>query len=211
MTRSKAASRDLSGGTVDGRPMKDQPGALRLPSTKVILLAAALITLLGIVMFAVTREATTTARVATSAPSRPAPAPPRPALTAAEEAYARALWPIHSEVKLGALRMAFAAINYQIRKIDRAELRERVEASREIYRKAEAHIRELEPPASLRTVHVDYLDALRLYQGSAAEMLRVFHDGREEHLLAAYPGTNEAGGKLLRISTVLWPGEYIPN
>ena len=62
---------------------------------------------MGFFVVALTRELTDVNRAAATSPggSRPAMATPRPALTAEEEAYAQALWPIHNEVKLGALRM----------------------------------------------------------------------------------------------------------
>ena len=65
---------------------------------------------------------------------------------------------------------------------------------------------DLEPPPSLRAVHQDYLDALRLYQRSAAEMLKTPEDGRDEHLVAALPLSKEASRKLLVVGNVIWPG-----
>src|ERR671931_614644 len=119
-------------------------------------------------------------------------------------------WPIHGEVKLGALWLTFASINYKIGKIDRGELGARLRASLEIHRQAEARLRALDPPPSLHEVHTVYLDALRLYQRSAREMAKVVDDGRDEHLVVAAPMLNEAGGKLVNVGTALWPGEYVP-
>ena len=56
-----------------------------------------------------------------------------------------------------------------------------------------------------------YRDAVRLYQRSAAEMLRVAGDGRDEHLVVAQPLSLEASEKLLKVGDVLWPNEYKPN
>ena len=56
-----------------------------------------------------------------------------------------------------------------------------------------------------------YSDAVRLYQQSAAEMLRVVGDGRDEHLVAAHPLSMEASEKLLKVGDILWPSEYKPN
>jgi hypothetical protein len=56
-----------------------------------------------------------------------------------------------------------------------------------------------------------YSDAVRLYQQSAAEMVRVAGDGRDEHLVAAQPLSMEASEKLLKVGDILWPSEYKPN
>jgi hypothetical protein len=182
-------------------------GIGRLPGVKLALLGVVVLGLLGILAFAAVRE-TTSARPAAA---RPALVPPRPALTAAEETYALALWPIHNEVKAGALRMTFGGLNYKLGEIDRRELRARIEAAREVYRQAGARIQALSPPASLQAVHAEYAEAVDLYQRSAVEMVKTGDDGRDEHLLAAFPMSQEAGRKLLRVGNVLWPGEYIPN
>jgi hypothetical protein len=181
----------------------------RLFRRNVVIVSALLLTLAGVLVVAVVREAAT--RNVAPGADRPRPVPVRPPLTAAEDAYARALWPIHGDVKLGALRMTFASINYKIGKIDRAELEARVQASRDIYRQAEARIRALDPPPSLQPVHTEYLAAIQLYQRSAREMTKVVDDGRDEHLAAAAPMLTEAGGKLMNVGTALWPGEYVPN
>lgn len=185
--------------------------ASRLLSRNVVVVGAILLTLAGILTVALVREAATRSVAASAERSRATPSPARPPLTAGEDAYARALWPIHSEVKLGALRMTFASINYKIGKIDRAELGARVQASREIYQQAEARLRTLDPPPSLHRVHTEYLDAIQLYQRSAREMAKVVDDGRDEHLVVAAPMLSEAGGKLVNVGTALWPGEYVPN
>ena len=182
-------------------------GVARRPTLKLALTGAVVLGLLGILVFAAVREWTT----ARPAAARPALAPPRPALTAAEEAYALALWPIHNQVKAGALRMTFGGLNYKLGEIDARELRARTEAARDIYRQAETRIRALSPPASFQAVHAEYVEAVDLYRRAAAEMSMTGDDGRDEHLLAAFPLSQEAGRKLLRVGNVLWPGEYVPN
>jgi hypothetical protein len=67
------------------------------------------------------------------------------------------------------------------------------------------------PPPSLLQIHAQYLDAVHLFQRSAAEMQRVTADGRDDHLLAAHPLSQEASEKLLRVGNTIWPGEYLPN
>jgi len=90
-------------------------------------------------------------------------------------------------------------------------LKARVDAARDVYARAEIRARALEPPPSLRRVHTDYLAAIRLYRQSAVEMAKLGADGREQHLLAAYPLSETASKKLLEVGDALWPGEYVPN
>ena len=137
--------------------------------------------------------------------------PPRRALTAAEEKYARALWSVHEEVKGSAFRMTMGGLNYKIGDISHTELQERIRGVAEAYRRAEGRVQALDPPPSLRQVHDDYLDALRLYQRSADEMLRTRNDGRDDHLVTALPLSQEASRKLLLVGNLIWPGEYVPN
>ncbi len=179
--------------------------------SKGVLFGAVLLGLLGILAFAVVREATTAGRSTTLKRGEPLRAAQRPALTAAEESYAMALWPMHNEVKTGALKMTFGGLAYKLKEIDRATLKARVDAANETYRRAEIRIRKLQPPPSLQKLHAEYLDAVGLYEQSAAEMARVFKDGRDEHLVAAFPMSKEAGEKVLRVGNTLWPGEYVPN
>ena len=183
---------------------------VRQPPVKLAVLGLVVLGLAGVLAFAAVREATTTSRSTTPA-ARPALTTPRRALTAAEEAYARALWSVHSDVKGSSFRMTMGGLSYKIRDIDRAELRSRIQAALEVYRRAETQVEGLEPPPSLRAVHQDYLDALRLYQRSAAEMLKTPEDGRDEHLVAALPLSKEASRRLLVVGNVIWPGEYVPN
>jgi hypothetical protein len=69
----------------------------------------------------------------------------------------------------------------------------------------------LQPPASLTPTHEDYLHAILLYQQSATEMARLADDHQEQHLLEAFPMSQEAGRKLRAIGALLWPGEYVPS
>jgi hypothetical protein len=192
-------------------PLPGRPTG-RWPSTWGVALVATLLTLIGIALGAMVREAREPGRppspVVASNPFAP---PPRPALAPAEEAYARALWKIHNDVKLGAVRITFAGLAYKTGEIDRATLRARVDATRDVWARAEARVRQLQPPPSLVNVHAKYLAAVRLYRQSAAEMARVATDGREQHLVAAYPLSETASKTLLEVGDALWPGEYVPN
>jgi hypothetical protein len=207
-----ARSEVIARGPVDSpEPLGGRPPR-RWPTPRALVFGAALLTLTGIVLVAVVREARGPDRPSNLAASpNPFGPPPRPALTRAEEAYARALWKIHNDVKLGAVRMTFAGLAYKTGEIDRATLKTRVDATRDVYARAEARVRALQPPPSLGSVHANYLYAVRLYRQSAAEMARVAADGREQHLLAAYPLSETASKKLLEVGDALWPGEYVPN
>jgi hypothetical protein len=179
------------------------------PRVKTLVLAFVLLSVVGVVALAAIREATAPpARITTA---RPELAPPRPALTPAEEEYALALWPIHNEVKAGALKMTLGGLAYKLGEIDRAALKARIERSADTYRHAARQIAALAPPPSLRGAHEMYADAVRLYQRSADEMMLVVRDGRDAHLVAAQPLSMEASEKLLRVGDTLWPGEYKPN
>ena len=178
-------------------------------SIKVLVVGVVVLGLTGIVLFATLREQR-------SAPRRDAGAgvglePPLPPLTAAEEAYAAALWPIHSEVKLSAVHMTFAGLSYKLGELDRGGLQARLGELVERFAAADVQLRQLQSPASMATLHEEYAAALRLYQEAIAEMVRVVDDGRDEHLLVAQAQSEKAAAILFKLSDALWPGEYKPN
>ena len=80
----------------------------RRPGVKTVLFGLVLVSLVGLVGAALMRDVSGGSR--TAAASRPAVPTPRPALTAAEEGYAQALWPIHNDVKASALKLTMAGI-----------------------------------------------------------------------------------------------------
>ena len=81
---------------------------------------------MAVVAYALQREFARPPAQAMSRRRRRAPSRPR-ALSADEEAYAAALWPIHRDVKLAALGMTFAGIAYKTDSQDRATLAAKVE------------------------------------------------------------------------------------
>ena len=205
------AQSDIAAPSIVGTSPGDLGGRPWHRWRRTIVLGVVLLGLVGLVLAALAREALLPRSTLTVAvPPNPF-APPRPALTQAEEAYARGLWKIHDDVKLSAVRMTFAGLAYKTGEIDRTTLKARVDAARDVYARAEIRARELEPPQSLRRVHADYLAAIRLYRQSAVEMAKLAADGREQHLLAAYPLSETASKKLLEVGDALWPGEYVPN
>src|SRR5437867_4933198 len=133
---------------------------------KLVLFGLVVVGLIGIVAFAAGRET-----AATSAPTstRRALPTPRPALTSAEQAYLQALWPIHADVERSTMRITLAQIFYKIDDLDRPQLKTRIDEALASYRRAEARLRELQPPSSLRGAHDDYLVAVGLFDDAAVE------------------------------------------
>jgi hypothetical protein len=174
-------------------------------------LAITVLALLGIVAFGVTREATTTGRAPSPALSRPAATPPKPAFTRAEEAYIQALWPIHGEVERSTVRLSLGKIFYKTNEMGKADLKARLNKALATYRTAEAQIGALQPPPSLQSAHDDYLAAVGLFQKSAFEVLKMFDDGNDDHLLAAYPLSQEGSNKIREVGARFWQDEFPPN
>ena len=184
----------------------------RLPSRRMLFLGCVAIAVIGVCSFAVSRAVSRTATPAvTTANIKPAARPPRPALTPAEEAYMRAMWPIHGDVERSLMRASLGQILYKTDDLSRAELKARMEQALTTYRGAETRIRALEPPASVRNDHEQYLVAVRLFQESAVEAIKMFKDGRDDHLLAAYPKSQEGSDKIREVGGKFWPSEFPPN
>src|SRR5438309_1245754 len=171
-----------------------------------VLIAVGLLILIGIVIVAVAREATSR-RVVAAALSRPA-APARPPLTPAEETYIQALWPIHGAVERSAVRMSLGQIFYVTKDLAGAELKVRVDEALTTYRRAGGQLRALEPPPSLQRAHADYTAAVGLFERSAVEGLKMFDDGRDEHMRVAHPLGQEAAGKVRQLGLKVWPHEF---
>lgn len=195
--------------------MEQQSGAAaRLPQWKVVLVAAIAAVLSAVVALAVQRElaankppsaaAAFVAGIAMSGYNAQA-------LTAEEEAYAAALWPIHSEVKLAAVRMIFAGLNYKTEDQDARKLKTKVQPLTQTFLNAAKRVDGLRPPASLQDSHDSYREALGLYTSATREMVRIADDGKEEHLVRAQKQSERASFVILKLSDVLWAGEYKPN
>jgi hypothetical protein len=137
--------------------------------------------------------------------------PARPALTADEERYIHALWPIHGDVERSTMRMSLGQIFYANKDLGAPELKARVEQALNVYKSAQARIQALQPPDSLRAQHDDYLAAVRLFEESANEVMKMFSDGREDHLLAAHPQGQAGADKIREIGGKFWPSEFAPN
>jgi len=175
---------------------------------KLLILGATLVCLVGLLIFTIDRGATGNPPTTTV---KPVVQPPRPALTAAEEQYIRELWPIHGDVERSAMRMALGQIFYKTQDLGRAELGTRVEQALASYRAAEKRLRALEPPASLRSDHEEYLAAVRLFEESAVELQKMFNDGQDDHMLVAYPKSQEGSDKIREVGGKFWPHEFPPH
>jgi hypothetical protein len=185
--------------------------------TKLLVVAAVLLTAVVALVTAIlgfpfrTDRETTLTPPPSTAHSLSSARPARPALTAAEEQYIRELWPIHGDVERNTMRMSLGQIFYKTQDLGGPELKIRVEQALAAYRDAEARLRALEPPASLRSEHEEYLFAIRLFEASAVEVLKMFKDGREDHLLAAYPKSQEGSNKIREVGGKFWPNEFPPH
>jgi len=182
-------------------------GLLAKPFAPVMLALAAFAIGALIVFVAATergasRDATAAAPQAKSA---------RPALSADEERYLRALWPIHGDVERSTMRMSLGQIFYAGKDLPASELKARVQQALATYQGAQARMQTLQPPASLRAQHDDYLAAVRLFEESASEAMKMFDDGREDHLLAAHPKGQAGADKIREIGGKFWPNEFAPH
>jgi hypothetical protein len=135
----------------------------------------------------------------------------RPALSAEEEAYAAALWPVHEKIKTSAVQMTFAGLSYKLGDIDRMAVKERVTPLTKVFRDARSQAGQLKVPASLEKQHQLYLGALKLYEDASIEMAKIARDGKEDHLVNAQKMSYAASEDSLRVGDALWPGEYKPN
>jgi hypothetical protein len=183
--------------------------SIRLPQAGALLLAGVIAVLLAVAGYAVQRELASRPAGNTVAPG--VSSVPARALSAEEEAYAAALWSIHREVKLAALGMTFAGLEYKTDSQDRTSLQAKVEPLTQVFRTAIADARALEVPVSVRDVHARYLGALASYKAASEEMVKTARDGRDEHLIEAQGMSFRASEDTLRVGDVLWPGEYKPH
>jgi hypothetical protein len=205
----KGAQAAEPGRSSAGRSVKSSR-PLKLPAAKTTVLALIIGVLLGAVAFAVLRETLIPRRPVAASTARPI-APPRPAFTPAEEAYIRALWPIHGDVERSAARMILGQIFYKTKDLDRPALQGRIADALVTYQRSEKRLRALTPPASVARDHQEYLAAIQLFQQSAVEVMKMFEDGREDHMVAAYPLGQQATDKIREVGGKFWPHEFPPN
>jgi hypothetical protein len=183
----------------------------RFLQPKLLILGAVLASLAGLATGLLMNREPSPSVAATAFIGQLTARPPRPARTAAEEQYLRDLWPIHGDVQRSTLRMSLGQIFYITQDLSRDELGVRVRDALAVYQAAETRLRSLEAPVSLRSEHEEYLTAVRLFQESATELLKMFADGRDEHMGAAYPKGQEGSDKIREVGGKFWPHEFPPH
>jgi hypothetical protein len=143
-----------------------------------------------------------------SQPSVPAPRP----LTAEEEAFAEALWPLHQEmVEPSAGRLASAGMMFAVDDHDANRLAAKLIPIRQVFHDTREKVAAISAPASMQPVLDRYVALLVLYEQSATEMLEVARDGDEGHLINAQHKSEHAAQELMKVGDILWPGEHKPN
>lgn len=178
-----------------------------------LVMGALLASAIGLAIFAASQRAgvgvatipTPTATVQKATEAR------RPAWTQAEEQYIRQVWPIHGDVQRHTMRMSLGQIFYKTQGLSGAELNARMKDALASYQAAEKQLRATEPPPSLRAQHQSYLSAIGLLRESAVEALKMFADGRDDHLVAAYPKSQEASNRIREVGGKFWPHEFPPH
>jgi hypothetical protein len=116
--------------------------------------------------------------------------------------------PIHAEVQRSLMRASLGQILYKTNDLSSTELKTRMTQALATYGRAETGLRALEPPGSLVRDHERYVTAVRLLQESAVEGLKMFKDGKDDHLLAAYPKSQEASDLIREVGGKFWPNEF---
>jgi hypothetical protein len=189
--------------------IQNTPPTRRMPGLKNIGIAIVAIALGAVALYAALREVRTTG----------APVPvagemghaDRPALTADEERFAHELWKIHDKVRTLAVRMSFVGLSYKMGDITSSELPARVGPILREFRAALSDSEALVPPASLKSLHGEYVGAVRDYEQAAVEMIRAGKDKTDERLINAQTRSAASATMLLKVSEALWPGEHKPN
>ena len=181
-----------------------------LPRARILVLSTAIVALVAMVGVAMQRELRPGATLSPEA--GPKLGPEQKALSADEESYAEALWPIHSEVvEVSAVDMSFAGVAYVTRDQDARRLEQKAAELRDRFKTAADQARAMAVPGSMHQVHDQYLEALELYETASTEMTKVAADGKVEHLFDAQAMSQRAAEDLLKVEDVLWPGEYKPH
>src|SRR5712692_9926796 len=143
-----------------------------MPRARIVLLSAVVAVLGAVMVVAVQREMAP--RVASAPVVSAMGVPQQSALSVDEEAYAAALWPLHSEVvEASAVEMSFAGVDYMTEHRDARRLEAKVLRLHEVFQGAAMKARALEVPASMKEVHGQYIEALSLFENASAEMVKI--------------------------------------
>jgi hypothetical protein len=176
------------------------------PTLKLVLFTVVVAVLGGFVGFAVSREIAPAAVA-----NRPALPTPRPALARNEQTYIEALWPIHAEVERTAVRVALGTSFYKLKDLSRGDLKTRLVDALAAYQTANQRLRAMNPPQTLQARHDAYATAVQLFEQSTLEMLRMYDDGSDEHLVKGFPLSIEGSDRIHEVGAQFWPDEYPPN
>ena len=184
---------------------------MRQSRSQAVLVASAMVALLAIAGYGAWQGEAPRAIQPKAAILDPDEPQPR-TLTAEEESYEAALWPIHREIIEGSAgSMTVAGIVYVTEGRDVTKLVAAVQPLVRRFHDASRRAQAILPPPGLQAVHDEYLAALSLYERAATEMLKVEADRRDEHLVAAQRMTEEAAEDIVKAGDILWPAEHKPN
>lgn len=140
------------------------------------------------------------------------PDPKLPPLTAEEEAFAEALWPLHQGVvEASAGRLTSAGMTFVVDDHDGKSLVAKLTPLRQIFVDTQKQVAAIPVPSSMQPVRERYVALLVLYEQSATEMMEVARDGDEGHLINAQSKSERAAQELVKVGDILWPGEHKPN
>jgi hypothetical protein len=187
---------------------------LVLSRNALFLLSGVVVALLAIVAVSLQRE--TASGFMSSSALAPAehqpPAPTPPPLTAEEQTFAEALWPLHQEVvEASAGRLTMAGLSFAVDDHDARRLAAKLTPLQQVFHDTREKVAAISAPASLQPVRDRYVALLGLYEQSAIEMLEVARDGDEGHLVNAQHKSEQAAEELVRVGDILWPGEHKAN
>jgi hypothetical protein len=176
------------------------------------LLFGAGIALLAIVAVSLQRETASGTGLGHMSVAHDAPAPKLAPLTAEEEVFSEALWPLHQEVvEPSAGRLASAGMTFAADDHDANRLAGKLTPLRQVFHESQEKVAAISAPPSMQPLRDRYVALLVLYEQSATEMLEVARDGDEGHLINAQAKSQHAAEELIKIGDVLWPGEHKPN
>jgi len=90
-------------------------------------------------------------------------------------------------------------------------LRTRLQDALAAYRTARQRLQAMTPPQTLRVRHDAYLTAVGMFEQSTLEMLRMYDDGNDEHLLVGFPLSVAGSDNIREVGELFWPDQYPPN
>jgi hypothetical protein len=184
---------------------------MRLLTPKKLLLGAVFFGLVVLMVVAVLREVAAPEQETVATNAAFGGLSDRPPMTATEEAYAHALWPIHARVKQSAVKMTFAGLAYKLGDIRREDLKARIAPLMIDFEQTLIEAQQLQPPESADELHRQYLEAIALYRDASRILARGDVSQGDADLIRAQEMSNRAATLTLKVGDTLWPGEYKPN